>query len=582
MLYPLSYEGGNGSVAGSRRAVRYGLPTRGSSPHPPLSGSHIVIRQQLTEALRSQLARVGITVDGDIHLEEPSRREHGDWSSNVAMANAKRVGRNPRELAAELIEGLNAELPDHVERVEIAGPGFVNFHLRPAWLHDVLRTVVAAGPDRYARLDLGTGTKVMIEFISANPTGPLHAGHARGATYGDALARLLDRAGYEVSREFYINDRGAQMLKMGASMIARAKGEQPPEDGYGGAYITDWAQQLPADVVESNDVAAATAIGYAAALDDQREVLAQLGVVFDVWFSEMSLVNGGAIDQTLSDLRDRGVVEDRDGAVWLRSTDFGDDKDRVLVKSDGSYTYLLPDIAYHRDKFARGFDLLINVWGADHHGYIARMRAAIAALGYGPDQLDIEITQLVKLLKDGVEVKISKRTGDIIELRDVIEEVGADATRLVYLLQSIDSPQTVDLAIIASQSMENPVFYIQMAHARLCSVQRTATERGVVAPELGAVDLAPLVHPRELDILRLLNALPSVIDLAARERAPHKVTTWLRDLASEVHGFYHDCPILRDDVDDATRFARLLLADAALVGLRVGLSVLGASAPESM
>jgi len=541
-----------------------------------------VIRQQLTEALRSQLARIGIPVDGDIHLEEPSRREHGDWSSNVAMANAKRVGRNPRELAAELIEGLNAELPDHVERVEIAGPGFVNFHLRPTWLHEVLRTVVAAGPDRYARLDLGTGTKVMIEFISANPTGPLHAGHARGATYGDALARLLDRAGYEVSREFYINDRGAQMLKMGASMIARAKGEQPPEDGYGGAYITDWAQQLPADVVESDDVVAATAIGYAAALADQREVLAQLGVVFDVWFSEMSLVNGGAIDQTLSDLRDRGVVEDRDGAVWLRSTDFGDDKDRVLVKSDGSYTYLLPDIAYHRDKFARGFDLLINVWGADHHGYIARMRAAIAALGYGPDQLDIEITQLVKLLKDGVEVKISKRTGDIIELRDVIEEVGADATRLVYLLQSIDSPQTVDLAIIASQSMENPVFYIQMAHARLCSVQRTATERGVVRPEIGAVDLAPLVHPRELDILRLLNALPSVIDLAARERAPHKVTTWLRDLASEVHGFYHDCPILRDDVDDATRFARLGLADAALVGLRVGLSVLGASAPESM
>ena len=321
---------------------------------------------------------------------------------------------------------------------------------------------------------------------------------------------------------------------------------------------------------------------YAAALADQREVLGALGVVFDVWFSEMSLVNHGAIEQTLDDLRARGVVDDRDGAVWLRSTDYGDDKDRVLVKSDGSYTYLLPDIAYHRDKFARGFDLLINVWGADHHGYIARMKAAVQALGHEPDQVDIEITQLVKLLKDGQEVKLSKRTGDFIELRDVIDEVGADATRLVYLLQSIDSPQTVDLAVIAAQSMDNPVFYIQMAHARLCSIALRAAERGVTRPALEEVDLGPLVHPRELDVLRLINALPSVIELAARERAPHKVTSWLRELASEIHGFYHDCPILRDDVDDATRFARLWLAEAALVGLRVGLSVLGASAPDSM
>ena len=396
------------------------------------------------------------------------------------------------------------------------------------------------------------------------------------------MARLLSRAGYEVAREFYINDRGGQMLKMGASMLARATGEPVPEGGYAGSYIAEWATQLPAEVVAQGDVEAATAVGYAAALADQREVLGALGVVFDVWFSEMSLVNHGAIEQTLDDLRARGVVDDRDGAVWLRSTDYGDDKDRVLVKSDGSYTYLLPDIAYHRDKFARGFDLLINVWGADHHGYIARMKAAVQALGHEPDQVDIEITQLVKLLKDGQEVKLSKRTGDFIELRDVIEEVGADATRLVYLLQSIDSPQTVDLAVIAAQSMDNPVFYIQMAHARLCSIALRATERGVTRAALDEVDLGPLVHPRELDVLRLINALPSVIELAARERAPHKVTSWLRELASEIHGFYHDCPILRDDVDDATRAARLWLAEAALVGLRVGLSVLGASAPDSM
>jgi len=541
-----------------------------------------VIRQQLADALRAQLATAGVDVVGDIHLEEPARREHGDWSSNVAMANAKRLGRNPRELAQQLVDGLNADLPPHVERAEIAGPGFVNFHLRPTWLHDVLRAVVAAGVDDYARLHTGAGTKVMVEFVSANPTGPLHAGHARGAVYGDALARLLERVGHDVSREFYINDRGTQMQKMGASMLARATGAEVPEGGYQGEYIAAWAQSLPADVVASDDVIAATAIGYRCALDDQREVLASLGVVFDVWFSEMSLVNAGAIEQTLADLRQRGVVDDRDGAVWLRSTDFGDDKDRVLVKSDGEYTYLLPDIAYHRDKFARGFDLLINVWGADHHGYVARMKAAVEALGHGPDQVDIQITQLVKLLQDGQEVKISKRTGDLIELRDVIDEVGADATRLVYLLQSIDSPQTVDLAVIASQSMDNPVFYVQMAHARLCSIAVKAAERGVVRPALPDTDLAPLTHARELEVLRVLNALPVVMDIAARDRAPHKVTTWVRELASEVHGFYHDCPILRDDVDDATRFARLWLAEAALVGLRVGLAVLGASAPERM
>ncbi|MEI2652815.1 MAG: arginine--tRNA ligase [Microthrixaceae bacterium] len=306
-----------------------------------------MIRTELADALRAQLAAAGVDVEGDIHLEEPARREHGDWSSNVAMANAKRLGRNPRELAQQIVDGLNADLPTHVERAEIAGPGFVNFHLRPTWLHAVLRSVVAAGVDRYAQLDVGTGTKVMVEFVSANPTGPLHAGHARGAVYGDALARLLGRAGYEVAREFYINDRGGQMLKMGASMLARATGEPVPEGGYAGSYIAEWATQLPAEVVAQGDVEAATAVGYAAALADQREVLGALGVVFDVWFSEMSLVNHGAIEQTLDDLRARGVVDDRDGAVWLRSTDYGDDKDRVLVKSDGSYTYLLPDIAYH-------------------------------------------------------------------------------------------------------------------------------------------------------------------------------------------------------------------------------------------
>ena len=540
-----------------------------------------MICQQLADVLRARLADLGVEVD-DVHLEQPARREHGDWSSNVVMANAKRLGRNPRELAGELVDALNAALPLHAERAEIAGPGFVNFHLAPSWLHDVLVEVIDQGRDSFARLDIGAGTRVQVEFISANPTGPLHAGHARGATYGDALARVLDRAGYVVQREFYINDRGVQMANMGRSMLARARGEALPTDGYAGEYIAEWAATLDPAVVAANDVAAATAHGYACALADQRAVLVMLDITFDVWFSETSLYDSGAIEQTLADLLAAGATYEADGATWLRSTDHGDDKDRVLIKSDGTYTYLLPDIAYHRDKFERGFDLVINVWGSDHGGYVNRMKAAMAFLGHGPEQLDIAITQLVKLLKDGEEVKISKRTGNIIELRDVIDEVGPDATRLVYLQQSVDTPQTVDLAAIAQQSMDNPVFYVQMAHARLSSIGRVAVERGIVRTTLADTDLSPLVHDRELEVLRTLNNLPSVIEVAARDRAPHKVAHWCRELATAVHGWYHDCPVLRDDVDDATRQARLHLADAALVGLQVGLGALGAHAPESM
>ncbi|HBX77653.1 MAG TPA: arginine--tRNA ligase [Acidimicrobiaceae bacterium] len=541
-----------------------------------------VIRQHLSDALTSELLALGIAVPAVVHLEQPARREHGDWSSNIAMASAKAAGRPPRELATALVDALNARLPEYVERVELAGPGFVNFHLNPGWLHQVLIDTVNAGESQFGRSTVGAGTNVMVEFVSANPTGPLHAGHARGATYGDAVARVLEWAGYSVAREFYINDRGAQMLKLGESILARIRGEEPPEGGYFGEYITEWASSLDPEIAVSGDVEAATEHGYRCALDDQRAVLAELGVVFDVWFSERSLMDTGAIEQTLADLRERSMIEDRDGAIWLLSTQYGDDKDRVLVKSDGSFTYLLPDIAYHRDKFARGFDLLINVWGADHHGYVKRMHAAISALGHRAEQLDIRITQLVKLLKNGEEVKISKRAGNIIELRDIIDEVGADSTRLVYLLQSIDSPQTVDLGVIAEQSMDNPVFYVQMAHARLCSVAAKASAQGIERIDLAQAVLEPLVHPRELEVLRVLNNFSEVVELAARERAPHKVSSWVRELASEVHGFYHDCPILRDDVPADLQQARLWLGEAARVGLRCGLNLLGASAPESM
>jgi arginyl-tRNA synthetase len=534
-----------------------------------------VIRDALAEAVRGALVALAVDpLPETVSLERPANRDHGDWSTNVALASAKRAGRNPRELAADLVEHLSLNLPRHVERVELAGPGFVNFHLAPTWLHDVLMAVVRGGVANYARPDLGGGEKVNVEFVSANPTGPVHAGHARGAAHGDALARLLERTGHEVTREFYINDRGVQMQKFGASLAARKVGDEPPEDGYLGEYITEWAQELPdgVDPVEW---------GEQRAIADQREVLGAFGVTFDEWFSELSLVASGAIEATLAELRDRGVVDDRDGAVWLRSTDFGDDKDRVLVKSDGEFTYLLPDIAYHRDKFSRA-QRLINVWGADHHGYVPRMKAAMQALGHDPAQLEVEIVQLVDLLQDGEPMKLSKRAGTVVELRDIIDEVGADPARLTYLLQSIDTRQTVDLAEVASEGMDNPVFYVQMAHARIHGIERKAVDAGFHRGDLLDAELALLVHERELEVLRVLSELPDIVTIASRDRAPHKVATWVRELAGAFHGFYHDCYVIGDDISPELTEARLHLVEAARIGLAIGLDLLGVSAPETL
>jgi arginyl-tRNA synthetase len=534
-----------------------------------------VIRDQLAEALRDALRALQVDPPEAIQLERPARREHGDWSSNVALATGKRAGRNPRELAQEIAAHLDASPPPHVTAVEVAGPGFVNFRLADSWLHDVLGEVVTQGVEGYARPDLGGGRRVDIEFVSANPNKPIHAGHGRGAVYGDTVARLLERCGHAVTREFYLNDRGVQMQKYAESLAARKKGEAPPADGYHGAYVTEWAAEMPddADPLEW---------GYARALSSHRETLARLGITFDVWFSERSMVESGAIDETLADLRERGVVYDADGAVWLRSSDHGDDKDRVLVKSDGEFTYLLPDIAYHRDKFSRGFDQLIDVWGADHHGYVPRMRAALHALGHDASQFEVVITQLVSLEREGEAVAMSGRAGDVIDLDDIIGEVGADAVRFTYLLQSVDTSQSVDLELIKRKVMDNPVFYVQMAHARLRSIERVAGERGVTRSPLHDVDVARLVHPRELDVLRQLFELPNIMAIACNDRAPHRVTAWLRDLAAAVHGFYHDCYVMGDGIDPQLTQARLWLVEAARVGLVIGLGVLGVHAPESM
>jgi len=532
------------------------------------------VRDTLIEAVRSALVDLGVEPPGAVQLERPGNPDHGDWSTNAALACAKAAGRNPRELGTDLAARLEADPPTHVVGVEVAGPGFVNFRLADTWLHDVLRDVVVAGEDGYARHDVGAGERVNVEFVSANPTGPLHAGHGRGACYGDSLARLYERCGHPTEREFYINDRGTQMENYAASLAARAAGEEPPEGGYHGQYVVDWAAEMPAD-------ADPLEWGYARALSAHREVLEALHIRFDTWFSERSMIASGAIDATMADLRTADAVYEQDGATWLRSTDHGDDKDRVLVKGDGEYTYLLPDAAYHRDKFSRA-DRLVNVWGADHHGYVARMHAAMHALGHDASELEVAITQMVNLQRGDQEVRLSKRTGDIVELSEVVAEVGADAARFTYLLQSVDSPQTFDLDLVASQVNENPVFYVQYANARIHSIARRAAEAGVVPPDLADTDLTPLGHPRELRLLRALHELPDTVLRAARERAPHQVATWVRDLAADFHGFYHDCRVMGDDVDAGVTAARLWLTEAVRVGLAVALDLLGVDAPEEM
>ncbi len=533
-----------------------------------------MIRDSLASALRAALVEVGIDPPAEVHLERPARREHGDWSSNVAMASAKAAGRPPRDLAGDLVARLQAAPPEHVERVEIAGPGFVNFHLRVTWLHEVLAEVLEAGEEAYARLDLGAGKKVNVEFVSANPTGPLHAGGGRWAAYGDALCRIMQRAGYEVHREYYLNDRGVQMDLFGASLAARRDGTALPEGGYAGDYIAEWAADMPTD-------ADPRAWGYDKVKAHLRESLARIGVEFDTWFSETSLVDSGAMEATLQDLRDHGVVFEADGAVWLRTTDFGDDKDRVLVKSDGDPTYMLPDIAYHRDKFARGHELLIDIWGADHHGYVARLKIGMQALGHQPDELEIILGQLVSLVKGGEAVRLSKRAGDLVLLDDLVEAVGPDVARLTFLLQSLDTRQTIDLDLVTAKSNENPVFYVQYANARIHSIGRKAAEEGVERRPLDTVDLSLLVHERELELLRSLSELPDVVALACADRAPHKVTTWVRELADRFHGFYHDCYVLGDVPSEVTQ-ARLWLVEGARTGLSIGLDLLGVSAPEAM
>jgi len=543
----------------------------------------------VSDLIRAELARVATGLGGPevgFVLERPRDPGHGDLSTNLAMLLAKPLKQNPRALAQRIIGELVLP-PDVVARTEIAGPGFINFWLAQDALASLLSTIIAAGPS-YGRSEAGAGQRVNVEFVSANPTGPLHVGHGRGATMGDALAALLEWTGHAVTREFYINDAGVQIERVIQSLAARVRqrlgqAAEIPEGGYHGQYLVELAEQLLAERPDLATADAATLLDACRVApvrirQEQEDLLRDLRVKYDVWSSEQALLDAGAVEQCLALLAARGLTYDREGALFLRTSDFGDDKDRVLRKSDGSFTYFVPDIAYHVGKHDRGFERVIDVWGADHHGYIPRMQAVLRALGYGEDYFEVALVQLVKVVKDGEEVRMSKRSGEFVTLRDLLDWVGVDATRYFFLTRPGQSPFTFDVDLARRQTDENPIFYVQMAHARMTGIFRVAGLDPDSAS--GAVQLEALTAPEDLELLKKLPVFPEVVAAAARTREPHRVTDYLEDLSRIAHGWYHKCRVLGEA--PATETARLALARATRLVLANGLTLLGLSAPDRM
>jgi arginyl-tRNA synthetase len=547
----------------------------------------------VSDALRAELARVASRLGADgveFVLERPRDAGHGDLATNLAMVLAKRERANPRKTAERVLEELQLS-SGLVARTEIAGPGFINFWLAQDQLAAAHRAILEQGPV-YGRAAAAPALKVNVEFVSANPTGPLHVGHGRGAALGDAIAALLEWSGHRVTREFYINDAGVQIDRLAESLWARVRqlAGHPatiPEGGYHGEYLRDNARQLLeregpgfAELPDEEGIRRCRARALVIQRHEQDRDLADFGVRFDVLTSEQAIYDSGQVARALALLAERGLTFEADGALWLRTTAFGDDKDRVLRKSDGSYTYLVPDIAYHIDKHERGFDRAIDVWGADHHGYIPRMRAVLAALGYGPDFFDVALVQLVKVVRGGEEVKMSKRSGEFVTLRELYEEVGVDAARYFFLMRKGASPLDFDIDLAKRQTDENPVFYVQMAHARLRGIFRTA-ER---APEAvtGALDLAALPAPQDVELLKKLVTFPEIVEKAAREREPHRITVYLHELATVVHAWYHHTRAVGAPEGAGTEQARLLLARAARIVLANALTILGITAPDRM
>jgi arginyl-tRNA synthetase len=547
------------------------------------------LRAWLGDGLRT--AAPGLGLDGDLpepELQEPRQKDHGDFATNVALALAKRAGAPPRQVAEALVAALAPVA--FVEKVEVAGPGFINVWTTDEWLLDTVRAIAAEGA-RFGHAP-ATGERVQVEFVSANPTGPLHVGHARNAVLGDAIARLLEAAGHTVEREYYFNDAGGQMDRFGASVEARylqalGRDAEVPEDGYHGDYVTAYA----ADIVREHGDAFAVlppeerfvrlrTEGARRAMDGIRASLARFAVSFDTYVSEATLEERGEIREAIDRLTAAGKVYGADGATWFRSTDYGDDKDRIVVRSNGRHTYFGADCAYMIDKFRRGFDHLVYVWGADHHGDIVRVKGAADALGFDPDRVELMIYQFVAFQRGGEPLQMSKRAGTFVSLDELLDEVGADAARFHLLLFSNDHSMRFDIEEVAQRSMENPVYYVQYGHARIASIVRKAADAGIELRPLDTVDLSLLEQEAELDLLRALADVPEVLSRAAELRAPHRVAHAAQDVAARFHRFYTECRVVGEDAELTQ--ARLWVSRATQQVLANLLALLGVSAPERM
>ena len=564
-----------------------------------MSGSsvEVYLKSILSKAVEDVASRKGkrekLPASFTVEIERPKREGQGDRSSSAALQFAKSMGMSPRELASDIVASLTQEKNEIIEKIETAGPGFINFFLSDKWLSSVVTEILNAG-DSYGSSNDGAGRRVQVEFVSANPTGPLHIGHGRGAAVGDALANLLTFTGWKVEREYYINDAGLQMEILGRStqsryfeLLDRAEKAPFPEDGYKGDYIYDLAKDAIAGEKEaflsvplSESLPWFKKFAGDAILADIKKDLEDFGVYFDVWFSENSLYTRNLVLQAMEDLKRGGFAFEADGAVWFKVSDFEDEEDRVLIRSSGAPTYFASDIAYHKDKFARGFDRVIDIWGADHHGYIPRMKAAVEAIGRKQDDLDVLLIQFVNLVRDGVQVPMSTRSGQFVTLRDVLDEVGADAVRYFFLMRRSDSQLDFDLELAKRASNDNPVFYVQYAHARICSVMQEAMERGVKMPEAQALSSVVFEGEETRKLVNYLAAFPQEMENASKELAPHYITAYAFNLAGFFHSFYNANRILGEPAP--VEAGRLLLASAVKTVLARCLALMGVDAPERM
>ncbi|MGD6959271.1 arginine--tRNA ligase [Rossellomorea aquimaris] len=550
------------------------------------------VQENLKSEIKAAVLKAGLATEDqipDVILEVPKEKSHGDYSTNMAMQLARVAKKAPRMIADDIMANFDQSKAS-IEKMEIAGPGFINFYMNNEYLTDLIPLILDQNQE-YGQSNAGNGERVNVEFVSANPTGDLHLGHARGAAVGDSLCNVLEKAGYKVTREYYINDAGNQIHNLAISVEARyfqALGEDKamPEDGYHGADIIGIGKKLAeefgskyAEVSDEERYKFFREYGLKIEMAKLQKDLEMFRVPFNVWYSETSLYENGKIDAALKTLKDNGHVYEEEGATWFRSTELGDDKDRVLIKNDGTYTYLTPDISYHQDKFERGHDVLINIWGADHHGYIPRMKAAIEALGFDREKLEVEVIQLVHLYKNGEKMKMSKRTGKAVTLRELVEEVGLDAVRYFFAMRSADTHMDFDLDLAVSQSNENPVYYAQYAHARICSILRQAEEQGLASED--KIDLKLIGTEKEVDLLKKLGEFPQMVADAAEKRTPHRVANYINDLASAFHSFYNANKVLDEENRELTT-ARLALVKVVRITLQNALALIGVAAPEKM